>query len=61
MENKYSNLVRLIAENRKAMDYFKTLPDVVKSKLASNFSEQIDSVEALQSRAQQLLKDEGPF
>ena len=55
MENEYADLVHLIADNRDAMEYFKTLPDKVKSTLSQN-GRQVKSMDSLKSFAQELIK-----
>lgn len=48
-----NDLISLIAENRSAMDYFKSLPDSIKVKLVKMAS-RIDSLETLKAYAEQL-------
>ncbi len=54
MNKENYDLISLIAENREAMDYFKTLPIYVKSQLSQK-ADQIGSLDELKTRAGQIL------
>lgn len=55
MTKKCSGLISLIANDREAMDYFKTLPDHLKIQITRQ-SDKIATVDELREEANSLLK-----
>ncbi len=55
MNREYTDLISLIAQNREAMAYFKTLPDKIKSELSKN-ADQILTIESLKEHAERIGK-----
>ncbi len=53
MSNPYPDLISLIAQNREAMTYFKTLPDKIKCELSKN-AEKIGTIESLKEHADRM-------
>ena len=50
MEKQYDDLISLIAQNREAMAFFKTLPDDIKCELSKN-AQHILTLESLKQSA----------
>lgn len=53
LNREYTDLISLIAQNREAMTYFKTLPDKIKSELSKQ-ADQIRTIESLKEQAGRL-------
>lgn len=56
MNREYTDLIDLIAQNRDAMAYFKTLPDKIKSELSKN-ADHIVTIESLKEHAEKIGKE----
>ncbi len=55
MNTKYPDLISLIAQDREAMAYFKTLPDDIKCELGKN-ADKIGTIENLIENADHIKK-----